>query len=286
MKLALGTVQFGLDYGISNTQGQVCSEEVKRILAFAKQHNITTLDTASAYGNSEEVLGKTGLSNQFDIVSKIPALNSAETDMAQYVKTSLQQLNVESLASVLFHHVDDIIASPYAQSRFDALVNLKEQGVINKIGVSVYTTEQLDFCLKHYPIDIVQLPLSCMDQRFVSSHWLDKLADKKVETHCRSIFLQGLLLMKPEELPSYFTPFKKYFQHFSDTAKQLKISTLSLALAIGSQHDSIDKVVVGCCNVKQLSEIISAYTAAQKINEDLSSLACENRDLIIPSNWH
>jgi len=286
MKLALGTVQFGLNYGVSNTQGQVCSEEVDRILTFAKQQTITTLDTAPAYGNSEEVLGKTGLINQFDIVSKIPALNNSEADIEQYVKTSLQHLNVESLAAVLFHHVDDIISSPYAQSHFDKLVKLKEQGKINKIGVSVYQPEQLDFCIKHYPIDIVQLPLSCIDQRFINTNWLETLAEKNIEVHSRSIFLQGLLLMSLKDLPNYFTPFKKYFQHFSDTAKQLKVSTLSLALAIGDQHDSIDKIVVGCCNVEQLSEIISAYTVAKKIHEDLSSLACENNNLIIPSNWH
>jgi len=286
MKLALGTVQFGLDYGVSNTQGQVCPEEVNKILTIAKQQNISTLDTAPAYGNSEKILGKTGLAHQFNIVSKIPTLNDNDIDVEQYVKTSLQQLNIEKLAAALFHHVDDIISSPHAKNRFNALVKLKEQGKINKIGISVYTPEQLAFCVENYPIDIVQLPLNCLDQRFIDANWINELSDKKIDIHCRSIFLQGLLLMNIDSLPSYFTPYKKYFQRFLDTAKQLKVSTLSLALAIGHQHNGIDKMVFGCCNVEQLLEVISAYAVAKKINEDLSSLACKDKRLIIPSNWH
>jgi aryl-alcohol dehydrogenase-like predicted oxidoreductase len=286
MKLALGTVQFGLDYGVSNTQGKVSPEEVNKILTLAKQQNINTLDTAPAYGNSESVLGNTELAYQFDIVSKIPALNDNDINVEQYVNTSLQQLKIAKLAAILFHHVDDIISSPHAQSRFNALIKLKEQGKVTKIGVSVYSSEQLEFCLKNYPIDIVQLPLNCLDQRFSKTGWLHELSDRKVEVHCRSIFLQGLLLMEPENLPSYFIPYKTYFQRFIDTAKQLKVSQLSLALAVGCQDKSIDKMIIGCCNVKQLSEIISAYIAAKEINEDLSSLACEDKNLIIPSNWH
>lgn len=286
MKLALGTAQFGLNYGISNTQGQVCPHEVSKILAFAKQQGINTLDTAPAYGNSENVLGKTGLTHQFNIVSKVPALSGKEVNIEQVINTSLQQLNIEKLTAVLFHHVDDIISSSRAKTHFNALLKQKELGKVAKIGISVYTPEQLEFCFDHYQFDIVQLPLNCFDQRFINSGWLNKLHDKNIEIHCRSIFLQGLLLMATEQLPTYFSAFKAPFQHFSDTAKQLKVSSLSLALAIGCQHDSIDKLIVGCCDTKQLSEIINAYVIAKEINDDLSSLACKNENLIIPSNWH
>jgi len=285
MKLALGTVQFGLDYGVSNTQGQVCPEEVNKILAVAQQQGINTLDTAPAYGNSEEVLGKTDLAYKFKIVSKIPALSDNNIDIEEYVKASLKSLNIESLDTVLFHHVNDIISSTHAQSRFNALLKLKEQGKTAKVGISVYTLEQLEFCVKHYPLDIVQLPLNCMDQRFINTGWLDKLADNNIEVHCRSIFLQGLLLIDPEQLPNYFLPFKKFFQLFWDTAQQLKVSPLSLALAIGHQYNSIDKMVVGCCNTKQLSEIIHSYQVAKMLDVDLSSLNSTNEQLILPQNW-
>jgi len=286
MKLALGTAQFGLNYGVSNTQGQVCPNEVQKILALAKQQDINTLDTAPAYGNSEKVLGETKFAQKFNVVSKIPALNDNNVDIEQYINASLQQLNTECFSGVLFHQVEDVISSTLAQKRFDELVKLKEQGKVKKVGISVYTPQQLSFCINHYPIDIVQLPLNCFDQRFITSGLLDELANKKIEIHSRSIFLQGLLLMKTEKIPAYFSPYKSYFNYFYDTAKQLKTSPISLALAIGHQQHSIDKVIVGCCNTQQLSEIIFANIAAKKINEDLSSLACEDENLLIPSNWH
>ncbi|MBL4942734.1 MAG: aldo/keto reductase [Colwellia sp.] len=286
MKLALGTVQFGLDYGVSNSQGQVCPNEVTKILSLAKQAGINTLDTAPAYGDSEQVLGATRLTQQFSIVSKIPALNNNEIDIEHYVKSSLQHLNIKKLSAVLFHQVQDIISSTHAKKRFNALVKLKEQGKITKIGISVYSPAQLEYCFGHYQFDIVQLPLNCFDQRFIQTNWLQKLSDSGIEIHCRSLFLQGLLLMEPEKLPTYFNPFKKHFHRFINIAKQLNISPLCLALAIGHQYNSIEKMVIGCCNIKQLSEIISANAVAKEIKKDLSSLTCENENLIIPSNWH
>jgi aryl-alcohol dehydrogenase-like predicted oxidoreductase len=286
MNLALGTAQFGLDYGVSNTQGKVYSEEVNKILTLAKQHKISTLDTAPSYGDCEEVLGKSELTSQFNIVSKIPALKENEVNIEPYVESSLQYLKVDKLSAVLFHHVDDVINSTHAKKRFDSLLKLKEQGKVTKVGVSVYSPKQLEFCIKHYSIDIVQLPLNIMDQRFINSGWLNELADKNIEIHCRSIFLQGLLLMPQEQLPTYFTPFKESFKYFADTAKQLKVSPLSLALAIGHQYNAISKVLVGCCSTKQLTEIIDANIKAAEIKEDLSSFACENEQLIIPSNWN
>jgi aryl-alcohol dehydrogenase-like predicted oxidoreductase len=286
MKLALGTAQFGLDYGVSNATGQVCLTEVSHILALAKKHNINTLDTAPAYGSSELVLGKTNLSKTFDLISKIPALGDDDIDITYHIDKSLEKLRLTKLDAVLFHHVEDIISSTLSSQRFAALSEQKEQGKTSKIGVSLYTPAQLEFCCANYPIDIVQLPLNCLDQRFINTNWLAELADRGIEVHCRSLFLQGLLLMEPTQLPLYFSPFKKYLLHFFDTAKQLRISPLTLALAIGHQHTSITKMVVGCCNTKQLLEIIAAYITAKEIDDDLSSLSCTDERLIMPSNWH
>ncbi len=285
MRLALGTAQFGLDYGVSNTQGQVHPDEVKEILTFAKHQGISLLDTAPAYGGSEQVLGQSCITSQFEIISKIPALENANANIEQYVKTSLEKLKQKKLAGILFHHVEDVMSLSEGRKRFKALTDMKLSGKIDKVGISVYTPKQLDFCLKNHPVDIVQLPLNCLDQRFISTGQLDELAERNIEVHCRSIFLQGLLLMDFKHLPAYFEPFKHYFKHFLDTAEQLKVSTLSLALALGCQQSSISSIVVGCCSVNQLSEIITAYKLAANIDEDLSSLACEDVKLLIPSNW-
>ena len=285
MKLALGTAQFGLDYGISNTQGQVCPAEVNKILNIAQQHNINTLDTAPAYGNSELVIGKSNIANQFKIISKIPALKNNEINIERYIKNSLSMLKTNKLDAVLFHHVSDIISHPLAIDRFNTLLKLKEKEVITKVGISVYTPEQLKYCVEHYQIDIVQLPLNCLDQRFIQAGWLDKLASKGIEVHCRSLFLQGLLLMAPSNRNNYFSPFSEPLNAFINAAKKFGISPLTLALAIACQQESINKIVLGCCNNNELKDIIHAYKVAINFKEDLSFLACSNEKLLIASNW-
>ncbi|NQY62761.1 MAG: aldo/keto reductase [Alteromonadaceae bacterium] len=285
MKLALGTAQFGLNYGISNQQGQVALSEIEKILLFAKSVGITTLDTASAYGESENILGKLSISQDFDIVSKISALKEDEKNIAAYLTNSLHSLNSKQLNAVMFHNADDLLTSPYAKQRFLDLIQQKKQGKVKKIGVSVYTPEQVNLCLKYYPIDIVQLPLNCLDQRFIKSGCLTTLAKANVEIHCRSVFLQGLLLMVNETLDDFFIPYLSYLKQFWQMAQKNNLSLLSLALSIASKQTEVNKIVVGCCTVTQLEEIVKAYETAENFSGDHSILACNNDKLIIPSNW-
>ncbi len=287
MKLALGTVQFGCDYGVSNAQGQVSSQEVNNILSLAAEVGITTLDTASVYGNSEQALGQSQLASQFNIVSKIPSLKNADGQdkIKQFIEKSLTQLKITQLDAVLFHQVGDLINSPLAQTRIDTLIQQKKSGYIKKIGVSVYTPTQLEYCLNNFNIDIVQLPLNALDQRFIATGLLEKLAAQGIEVHCRSVFLQGLLLMDIKELAPYFLPYLAPLKKFAQMTKKLTISPLVLSLVIACQQKHINKIVIGCCNVQQLQEIIDAYRIAQTITDDLTSLAYDDEQLLLPYNW-
>ncbi len=285
MKLALGSAQFGLDYGISNAQGRVDTEEVLRILQYAQQQKVTLLDTAAVYGNSEKVLGNSGLCDNFALVSKIPALQSQEKDITVYIENSLKNLQITQLEAVLFHRADDLISSPLKKVRFDNLIAQKRQGKVKKVGVSVYTPQQLDYCFNHYPLDIVQLPFNLLDQRFLQTGWLDKLKKSGIEVHARSIFLQGLFLMETSKLTDYFLPYLPVLEKISQKAHALNISVLTLALAVASQQAALDKIIVGCCNKVQLQEIIMAYQQAKNINDDLTDLAYDDEQLLLPSFW-
>jgi len=287
IKLALGTVQFGCDYGVSNDQGQVSAQEINNILSLAAEVGITTLDTASIYGNSEQALGQSKLASQFNIVSKIPSLESAESSdkIKQIIEKSLTQLKITQLDAVLFHQVDDLIHTPLAQARLDTLIEQKKSGSIKKLGVSVYTPTQLKYCLNNFNIDIVQLPLNALDQRFIATGLLEKLAARGIEVHCRSVFLQGLLLMDIKELAPYFLPYLAPLKKFAKMAQTLTISPLALSLAIACQQKHINKIIVGCCNEQQLQEIIDAYRIAKTITDDLTSLAYHDEQLILPYNW-
>jgi aryl-alcohol dehydrogenase-like predicted oxidoreductase len=291
MKLALGTVQFGLDYGVSNKQGKVLTDEIERILLLAKQAGIDTLDTASAYGCSEQELGDLGASSHFNIVTKLPVMqpghqpDERQQTVKNHIEQSLQRLNTKTLNGVMFHDVHDLL-SPNGAELYKQLQTEKHLKRVSKIGVSVYTPEQLIKCAKQLNLDIVQLPLNCLDQRFLSKEIQVLCAEKKIEVHCRSIFLQGLLLLANEgKLAPYFQPLKHYLTSFWQLAKKLNVTPLQLALAFVEKQQFISKFVVGCCSANELDQIIEAYHAAKNLSFNFTELACNDEQLIIPANW-
>jgi aryl-alcohol dehydrogenase-like predicted oxidoreductase len=319
MELALGTVQFGLDYGISNTQGQVSKNETANILVHAKKLGITTLDCAGAYGNSEHLLGEIFTSSQlgedFDIISKIPALTNVDENINAYFSRSLVHLQQQKIETLLFHHADNLLTHPARKKIFAQALSLKSAGLIERIGVSVYTPEQLKVIAKNFPIEMAQVPLNVFDQRFISSEMISFCQTQKIKLHARSLFLQGLLFIEQDKLAPYFSPYKKKIHDFSALAQYLNCSKLVLALAIAfSSNDSltaqnshttfkdetsdinatptlsrvIEKLVVGVCNTKQLIDIVEAFELAKHLsvsNNELMALADERLDFINPSLW-
>ena len=198
MRLALGTVQFGLDYGVANTAGQVAPDEVASILALAQQMGIRTLDTAINYGQSESVLGQCGV-GQWQVVTKLPALPEAVGDVADWVqmhmRQSLARLGVARVHAVLLHRPQDLLGTQ-GRALLAELKDLQLQGLAAKIGISVYSPEELEVFFGLHRFDIVQAPFSILDQRLQTSGWVAKLHAMGVEVHTRSAFLQGLLFNK------------------------------------------------------------------------------------------
>ena len=195
MKIALGTAQFGLPYGVSNANGIVNSSEVKRILDLASSNSIDMLDTAISYGRSEEVLGSLGV-DQFNIVNKLPNIPNSISDIHKWVNNevseSLKRLKKSSFYALLLHNPSDLIGNN-GQKLIIALEELKKQKIVKKVGVSIYDPNDLDFLTRIMDIDIVQAPINIVDRRLVNTGWLEKLNANGVEIHGRSIFMQGLL---------------------------------------------------------------------------------------------
>src|SRR3990167_4725202 len=196
-KLALGTAQFGLDYGISNNSGKISEENAVALLSYAKYKGINTLDTAVAYGNSEQVLGNIGVDG-WEIITKLPALPEERVDIEYWVERqlegSLSRLGVNSVYGLLLHRPQQLF-EPYGQKLISAIERLKRQGCVKKIGVSIYQPEELDLIYKVMDPDLVQSPLNILDRRLIDSGWLARLRALGVEVHVRSVFMQGLLLM-------------------------------------------------------------------------------------------
>ncbi|MGL5467274.1 MAG: aldo/keto reductase [Shewanella sp.] len=278
MRLALGTVQFGLDYGISNHDGQVCDEELDETIALARHAGIDTLDTAQAYGNAEQRLGQRDITG-FTIIDKL-APRIPLSDVKAAVNNSLHLLGRKRLDGLLLHRSQD--ASP---AMVELLTDLQKKGSIGKLGISVYSPEELDaWSAAGYPLELVQLPANLLDQRFLRTGWLDKLVDMGCEIHVRSLFLQGLLLMQPAQRPDYFQRFATALERFDHWHPSM--APLGRALSIMTALPQVSRFVVGVCHAQELAAIVAASQALHECYEaDIAHLASMEQELINPGLW-
>ena len=139
MKIALGTVQWGLNYGISNKKGIPSKDELNRILSFADKSGINLLDTASAYGNSEARIGDFS-KNKFNIVTKI-GISENDISIKEKIKKSLKKLKSNSVYGCLFHDTINFLKYPSAWNEIQVQ---KKEGLIKKIGFSLYNPQELE----------------------------------------------------------------------------------------------------------------------------------------------
>lgn len=276
-KLALGTVQFGLNYGISNQSGQVTPKEVAEILSFCKNNELDTLDTAYLYGNSETVLGQFDL-KPFNVISKMPLCSINE--LRGILNTSLERLKQEKIYGYLFHHFSTFQKEV---ALLDELIAFKKEGLIQKIGFSLYNTEELDFLLKNeISFDLIQVPYNIFDQRFGA--YFSILKSKGVEIHTRSAFLQGLFFMDLASIPPHF---KSVLPQLAQI-QAYPVSIAGLCLNFVTNNPHIDKAVIGVQNVEQLQKNIAGFAHQAQVESyqaELKKLRIEDELIINPSKW-
>jgi aryl-alcohol dehydrogenase-like predicted oxidoreductase len=283
-KLALGTVQFGLAYGVSNATGKVSTKEVGKILTLAKKAGISLLDTAQAYGDSESVLGTKAYTKICDVVSKIPP-HCAISDFTNQVKTSLNHLQIVQLYGLLLHQGDTLLGE-HGKAIYQQLVKIKQQDKLcKKIGCSLYCPQQAISISRRYKLDLMQLPANLFDQRIFANNTLAILKQQGIEIHVRSLFLQGALFIPCNELPEHLLPLKPILTKIHALVGTNKQDLIAYALAPFIQNKAIDKIVIGCCSSQELAEIIAAYEQAHTINYPFQFCAIDDENIILPSNW-
>lgn len=284
-RLALGTVQFGIPYGIGNTTGKVNINEGKKILEHAWAAGIGTLDTAFSYGESEALLGVCGI-EQWQVISKIPAIPEDCDQVYDWVHntviSSLKRLQCDSLYGLLLHRPEQLIGEN-GQELYHALLDLKTKGLVRKIGISIYHPSELIEIIPIFPVDLVQAPFSIIDRRLLTSGWLRKLHMAGIEVHVRSIFLQGLLLMDEKKRPVKFSRWSSLWEDWHKWLREEGLTPLQACLGFALSQTEIDRVVVGVDNVLQLKEILSA--AETSLAKPPDTLMTDDLDLIIPSRW-
>ncbi|WP_341226362.1 aldo/keto reductase [uncultured Arcticibacterium sp.] len=276
-KLAIGTVQFGMNYGINNKKGKPSLSAVSEILEYAKSQGIDTLDTAALYGSSEKALGQCDLDG-FNIVSKLQPCK--EGDFDKNLDSTLKNLNREEIYAYLFHHFSTYLEDDLLMER---MMEAKREKRIKKLGFSLYNPAELELLLeKEIKFDIVQVPFSVFDQRFDAQ--LVKLNSEGVEVHVRSVFLQGLFFMDVKEIPNYFQSIIPKLESLNE----YDLKKTSICLNFVLLNPNIDKVVVGIDNLDQLKNNISTLSDSSLVNEmyeELKGYRVDDEMIINPSNW-
>ena len=285
-KIAIGTAQIGMDYGIANNIGKPDLDEVKKIFDIASKNNIDTFDTALNYGDSEKIIGIIGL-GESKVITKLPAFNGRKEEIREWlnkkINESFEHLQVDSIFGLLLHNPKDLINNDIGQELIHGLNQYREEGKIKKIGVSVYSPDELEELISILKIDIIQAPLNIMDRRLLTSGWMERLKSLDIEVHVRSIFLQGLLLMKQVDLPDQFKKWSSHFSKWYSWLDEHQISPLNACLNYAMNIDDIDKVVIGIDNAEQLDEICMINPESGFVFPDY--LMSQDEMLINPSNW-
>lgn len=285
MRLALGTAQFGLPYGIANQDGQVTRSAAKAMLDLAAAQGINMLDTAIAYGESESCLGDAGIQG-FKLVTKLPPVPESCGDISRWVHeqidASLARLGLKTVYGLLLHRPEQLLGTN-GNTLYHAMHKLKENGQVQKIGISIYAPGELEALTRKFHFELIQAPFNLVDRRLSRSGWLQRLKDEGIEVHTRSAFLQGLLLMSLSAIPPKFAPWAVLWSQWHDWLARHPVSAIQACLAYPLSFPEIDRVVVGADNVNHLKQIINAVLG--DIPGDFPDLCCEEENLINPSRW-
>ena len=284
-RLVLGTAQFGLPYGISNSSGQVSRAEIRNTLDFAWGSGVRALDTAIAYGDSESRLGEYGVTG-WRVISKLPHVeldgSALSAEVEGLVAGSLERLKIPRLQGLLLHRSGDLLG-PRGAALYRCLLSLKKSGLVEKIGVSIYDPQELED-VSGFELDLVQAPFNILDRRLADSGWLSRLASRGTEVHVRSIFLQGLLLMTRERRPSAFGRWGSLWKTWDAWQAETGVGPAAACVQFALSFPQIHGVVVGVEGAKQLDEILRAGDAVG-VPLPPASLRTEDVDLINPSRW-
>jgi aryl-alcohol dehydrogenase-like predicted oxidoreductase len=279
--LGLGTVQFGQAYGVSNTQGQVTTNEVRTILAHAAQAGVSVLDTAAGYGEAENVLGALAAeTRQFRIVTKTISLKNGVDAVVARARLSMQTLQRRPVDLLMVHAAGEL-SGPDGPALWSALLALRDEGLFGGIGISAYVADDPAALAARFRPAAMQVPFSVLDQRLLKSGALARMKDLGVEVHARSLFLQGLLFVPSQNLPPKLKHIGPKLDAVRDT---LGPAPLDAAVIFALHRPEIDIAVVGVTRTTELDQIVAATKKAPPA-VDWNTCALDDEVVLTPSMW-
>lgn len=292
-QLMIGTVQFGLDYGVANKTGQPSYKEVCDILACAFAGGVTCLDTARAYGTSEEVLGKAlaelGMADKVTVVTKIAhladGLGAAETarQIEASVAQSLKNLRLPTLPICLIHHEESF-------QYFDEVLKLKERGLAQHVGASVMTPGMAKTIVNSGLVQAVQAPTSVLDRRYVRAGVFHDCRTRGVALFVRSIYLQGLILMADADVPAALAPaVTPVLGRLRSLAAEAGMSLAEMAVRYVLALEGVVCGVVGVETVAQMNDNLAIFSKGPLDAGLMKAITVAVPDLpdgiLMPNKW-
>ncbi len=283
MKLVLGTVQLGLEYGVSNTAGRPSLSESFDILDEAQKLGIKELDTAQSYGESERIIGEYLKRNpkSFEIMSKFS--NVEDEDYRNSIENSLNTLGLENLKGMYFHKYSDFKNLKNSST----LLKLKEEGLIENLGVSIYEQSEFEDVLNSELIDIIQIPYNLLDCSVEKERLALAAKDKNKRIYSRSAFLQGLFFLPEVKIKKDFEELYESVMEIKKIAKIYNVTLEELALGFCLQEDFLDHILVGVNSKKELSKNIlsSQVKLPSQCIQEIKKISVSNPKLLNPVHW-
>lgn len=289
-KICVGTANWAQAYGSVPGKQKFQVNDLDELYTSITAWNVSLFDTAPAYGNAEELLGDRLQQNQ-RAITKTPHIadNEISLDSLRRVENSLQSslrlLGTDKVRALLVHNIHDLFKTN-GDRLVETLRKFRSDGLVDHIGFSAYTVEEVERGLTAMDTDIVQLPINLLDQRFFQCGLLAKLARNGIEVHARSPFLQGVLLSDPTQLPAHFDPIKDKIVAFQSMAMELNIDIQRLAYEFVAQHQDVGKVVVGFGSAAEFSAL---FNQGDNIDLDaqsaLGDFHVEDETMILPTLW-
>lgn len=287
-KLSLGTVQFGLEYGVANKKGKPSQNDVNKIIDYVYESSINCFDTAQAYGNSEKVLGL-ALKNKKNIfiISKIKS-NLFISNPIENVNSSLKNLDQNSLYGLLLHDSD--LLYKWDEKYTQTVKKLKEDKKIKYFGVSIYSNEDFQLALNNNSISIIQIPFNLFDQRALTNNWIEKAKKRNKLLFIRSVFLQGLILMEENQLPNKLQKAQKYISKLNKIIKDLNTTKANLALNFVNSVTPDCILLFGCEELSQAKENINNFNSLKplttlEIDTLQKAFSSIEEDIYNPTKW-
>ena len=287
-KLSLGTVQFGLDYGIANLDGKPSQKEINKIIDYVIDNGVNCFDTAQAYGDAESILGDSlRQNNDLFIISKF-GLELFRNKALLSILESLNNLKSKSMYALLLH--DSKILHEWKESDSIIVDDLLKTSKVKYFGVSIYSSEDFNLAIKNDKITFIQIPFNLFDQRAIKEQWFKRAKKYNKLILIRSIYLQGLLLMDRGKIPNELQKSIKYLKKVEELAKELKISENELAISFIDTVAQESLILFGCENINQAKENINNYKNIKKLSDFMINKIKEefkdiDEDIYNPVRW-